>query len=322
MAAGDIYKASEAQTNASQREALAALARGGTAEKDAYLASQKAQQDDQARIMQEILARATAIGAPAGAAAEQQAGAQPGFDRRALALAAAQGSGATALDQISKANSNYFDQVNAAVPIVKARSDEINAANALKAQQEEADRQLRLQLADMQLAEAQARLGNTVQSGRNAAAKASGGGDLSDSELRTRLTGAARATAEASPLKNLSVFGVRLPQLSESARARNIGVESGIDPARVFGLINPPKAAKAPTTKVTPAEQTRRIDVINRVRQHASDKTAGLVVNIVADASNFQKALALLAEEDDKDLKKAGISRQATERWLRDYYGV
>lgn len=322
MAAGDIYKASEAQTTASQREALAALARGGTAERDAYLASQQAQQGDQQRIMAEILSRATAIGAPAGAAGEMQAAAQPGFDRRAMALAGAQGSAATALDQITKANSNYFDQVNAAVPLVKARSDEINEANRIKAEQAEADRQLRYQLAQMQLARSGLDFDTAAAKAAADRASAASGGDLSDSELRTRLVGAARAEKASTPPRVASVFGakVALPKGSDESVARRIGTNAGVPASRVFGLLPDPKVS-APK-QVTPKQATHRQGVLDRVVKHASDKTAGLIINITADAGSYADALNLLREETDADLKKAGISRSATERWLRDYYSV
>lgn len=336
MAAGDIYKASEAQTTASQREALAALARGGTAERDAYLAGVKAQQEDRGRVLQDIMARATDLNAGA-AGAELAAAAQPGMDRRSQALLAAQQSSANALAPITEANRVYFDQVNAAVPLVKARSDEINEANRLKAIAEEQDRQMRLAIQQMQLEGQYASLANTQQAGANARARAAGGGggagSLSDSELRTRLTGAAqvaksdleqrRQSTALQPGMQARAGDVRMTdQLNDDPAnaplhelARRIGVAAGIDPMRVYGVVSAPEQKPIKTTQAA-----HRLNVVDRVERYASDNTALAFTEIVAASSSYAKALQTLAGIDKDQLRADKVSTDVLKRWLSDYY--
>ena len=320
-----IYGASEENTNASKREALAALARGGTAERDAFLASQEAARGDQSRVLQQIMDRATKLGA-GGAGAEMAAAAQPGFDRRSQALLGAQGSAEAALGQITASNSNYFDQVNAAVPIVKARTDEIVAAAKAKAEQERLDRELELQIKQMALMAAEAK----------ARGDSGGGGvdELSDSELKNRLMGAAAVQRKTQPMQPpKKIMGLKLPQLSQEASARRIGVEAGLDPSRVFGLV----PNKTPAKKPAPAKSsqtTHRTNVTQRVQKHASKNTYETFLNLVAGepatatdpaippVRSMAEALREVKKFPDAELKRLGVSRDALTRWLTDYFSV
>lgn len=343
MAAGDIYKASEANTTASQREALAALARGGTAELQAFQAAQQQQRADQGDVMRQILDRASSLNAGA-AGQEMAAKASPALDLRAQALASMHSSNEAAMGQIGAANKDYFDQVNAAVPLVKARSDEINAAAAAKAQQEEADRQMRLAIQQMQLEGQYASLENTQAAGRNAAAKASAPKELSDAQLKTRLLGAANvakddlaARRQATALNGAKPMAgdVRMTdQLNNDPAnaslvdlARRIGVDAGIDPMRVYGIIAAP-AGKA----VKPTQVAHRTDVVSRVQQHASPNTYDTFIDIIvgrrdADgktiatpATSYAAAMSQVKSLTDAQLKAVGVSRTALSNWLADYF--
>ena len=331
MAAGDIYKASEEQTSASQREALAALARGGTAELQAFQAAQQQQSADKGDVLRQILDRATSLGAGA-AGQELAAKVSPSLDLRSQALASMHSSNESAMGQIGAANSNYFDQVNAAVPLVKARSDEINEANRIKAEQEAAQRDLERQLAEMRLMGEYASLENTQAAGRNAAAKASGGGgDLSDSELKTRLLGAASAKKAATP--NLEVFGVKLPQLSQTAQARKIGVEAGLDPARVFGVtlpkaVTPPRPSQQLADQRAQAEMAAvqaRLNLIETAKRAASKGTFFELEKAIDRGEaeqSMQAAIDYVNGLDAGYLKRNSISRPALLDWVKRYGAI
>lgn len=160
--------------------------------------------------------------------------------------------------------------------------------------------------------------------------------DLSDSELRTRLLGAARANEAASPLKDLSVFGVKLPQLSETTRARNVGVDAGIDPARVYGVLAPPEGRQPKQVRPTQvlADQkaqaeldarAARLKLLDTARRAASTGTYAELekaIDVGEEQQDLQAAVDYVDSLDDGYLKRNRISRSALLDWVTRYGGL
>lgn len=193
-------------------------------------------------------------------------------------LAAGQARFGDDLARRQMATEDYLTKLGAALPMVQKRMDEEREQNRqtletdLALRQSDADAQLALQKQDYEAKQQQAALDrewemekraweredqNFKLQERAAKAAAGGGGDeLSDSELRTRLMGAGRLAAEEtkgsgflgraqSAIKNVATPGQQTKSPEEWAR--EIGLASNIDPARVYGLITDPvKAVKAP----------------------------------------------------------------------------
>lgn len=332
----DIYEASKAQTTASQREALAALARGGTAERDAYLAAQRAQKGDQEQVYRQIMERATAIGAPAGAVTEMQAAAQPGFDRRAAALLGAKSSGETALGQISAAHSNYFDQVNAAVPLVKARSDEIREANRIKAEQEEADRKMRILLQQMQLERANLDYETAAQRAASAS-----GDDMTPGKIISRLGGRTvagnvlrqAATEQAADFsERRGANGPGSAPRSVGAIADEIGGRVGLPAgygSTLLGITAPKE--QRPSQMLTDANaqaelaaREARLRLLDTAKRAASKMTYFEFEKAVdvGEEGGMQAALDYVNGLKSDYLKRNGVSRTALLDWVRRYGSI
>lgn len=165
-----------------------------------------------------------------------------------------------------------------------------------------------------------------------------GGSSLSDSELRTRLIGAGQAALAAgdypttavkpSGPQSLTVLGktvtgpsvpvtTKLPVPTAEALARQIGVQSGLDPSVVYGLVQDPKAKPPPTGVVS---TDHRNNTISRVGTSASPGTYAAFLKTVANANDLDAALALVNARTDAELKAAGVGKTSLINWLRDYY--
>lgn len=325
------FNEAQKQSDEAKAAALAALARGGSG----ALAEHQAAQQQIAVLKQQAaegaLRRAAQIGA--GAAGAELAGAAGGagqvYDRYSQDAGRAGQIRQQAMADLAGANSQYFEQLNAARPIVEGRAkaawDAKEAARILAEQREmqaELDRQ---QAREWREQDRQWKLEDRAASQAERAAKASSAGrvdSLSDSELKVRLQGAAavqRATQPVQPPKKLA--GLRLPQLSQSATARRIGVEAGLDPARVFGLV-PPKAPAAKKPAATPKQGAHRADVTARVQKHASKPTALAFNDILSLTKSLPEALSTLDQTSDKELREdyGNLDREALKRWITDYY--
>lgn len=145
-------------TNVQKQAILTALAQGGS-----DLAKSVAQGQGQVDTMQGAAMQQALNGGSAAAGnpqfQQEQAGRITGQADYYRNLMGAQGaSQQRGLDAGAAANSNYMDQVNAAVPIAHEQTQrELNSLQSA-ADQSAADRALRLQLGQMQLQESQARL--------------------------------------------------------------------------------------------------------------------------------------------------------------------
>jgi hypothetical protein len=302
MAEGDIFGAVPANTESTKRAALAALARGGTQAKDAYLAGLKAQQDDKGAILRDILDRATALNAPE-AAASMQATAAPALDRRAAALTSARGSSADLFAALDAAHRNYFDEVNAATPIVQARAQQALAdAAAKKAETDGGIAAILKELGGVGMAKGYA---ETYQGDPRFVPQ-------------TQVVGAdknfAPVAAKPGTFNFNGVLKPRTPTAQESAD--DFGNAVGLPPGAGRALLGAPRPAAKPT------QAAHRADVLGRVAQHASPGTADAVQRTLAISKSLADALTNIADTSDADLKKNGVSRAALTQWVRDYYAV
>lgn len=330
-----IYGAAKENTAASKREALAALARGGTTERDAYLAAQESQTTDKARVLSEIMDRATRLGAGA-AGAEMQAAAQPGFDRRSQALLGARSSAEGALGQITAANSNYFDQVDAAVPIIKARTDEINEANRIKAEQEAADRELDFQIKQLALMTAQ-------ENARGAAARASGasGKEMTPGKIIGALGGQTlagnvirqAATEQAGDFsERRGANGPGSAPRSLGAIADEVGGRVGLPAGYGSSLVGitgpkPQRPSQVLTDANAQAElaaREARLRLLDTAKRAASKGTYFEFEKAVdvGEADGMQAAIDYVNGLKSDYLKRNGISRTALLDWVRRYGSI
>ena len=279
-----IFDAAEAQNTATQREALAALATGGSKARDAYLAAQQAQKADKAAVMRDIMDRSTQIAAPE-AGVLHQAQAAPRMDLRATALAGSATSNQNLLGTLAAANKNYFDQVAAAIPIVKQRALIERDERAAKAQQE------------MTPGKIISALGGQTVAGK--ALEEAVGRQRGDFHERAR---------------DVLTFG--LARRKDSTIANEIAEEAGLPTGYGAALLPKKPAAKKPS------QGAYRTDVTRRVQQHASPPTAKAFNDIVAVSKNLPDALATLDASSDEELEEdyGTLDRAALARWIADYY--
>lgn len=151
------FDPTSAQAGIDQQKAalLAALAQGGSAMAQQQAQTQQAMQASTASAAQ--MASQRAAGAP-GLGAEQSAAAGGQGAYYAQIAAAQAGAGNTAMGGLQAANSQYMDQASAAVPAIHAQTGRELQSMQHAASQAQADRDLRTQIAQMQLQETQARI--------------------------------------------------------------------------------------------------------------------------------------------------------------------
>lgn len=303
--AGDLFDAAAAQNTASQREALAALATGGSKARDAYLAAQQAQTADKASVMRDILDRSTQIGAPE-AGALHQAQAAPRMDLRATALAGSSTSNQALLGSLAAANKNYFDQVAAAMPIVRERSLMERDARAAKEAEEQAGIAAILkQLGGVGMAQGFA---ETYQGTQRF-------------EPQVEVPGAKPGT--------FNFNGVLKPrEATRDESAEEFGEQVGLPPGAGRALIGPAKAEPKPT------QTAHRADVTKRVAQHASANTYDTFLDVITGrpktettpavpaATSYAAAMKRVNGLTDEQLKAVGVSKDVLVRWLTDYFAV
>lgn len=208
-----------------RRRALRALATGGTQAKNAQDEFERQIRADRQRAAQAAMADAVRIDAPQ-AGAELQPRIDAPFDRYAAAAGSANQSRLATLRQMEAANRTYMSQVNAARPVVEGLARAKAAERAAKASKEK---------------------------------------ELSDSELRTRLMGAAGAMREdlagrkaalqtgsnatAGTVRMTDMLNADPANAPQETLARRLGTGAGLDPARVHGLVpdaEPPKVTPPP----------------------------------------------------------------------------
>lgn len=306
MAEGDIFKAVPPNTAASKREALAALARGGTSARDAYMQSIEAQKADQSGVMRDILDRATAINAPE--AGEQLAAeAAPGMDRRGQALLGARSSTASTLDAIAAANRAYMDQVSAATPIVEARARQALAERRAREAEELTPGKLISQLGGLEVL-------RSIAEARNAGDTRYEYGAAQDNRFDEK-TG--KMTNKPAAPGTFNFRGDLVPRnatMGETATdvAEEVGLGKQYGPA-----LTPPTTAPKKLT-----QGAHRADVVRRVQEHASPATAEEFELTIGAAKNLGEALTLVSALDDEELKSRGVSRDVLRRWVTDYFGA
>jgi len=363
----DSFDAAGTKIDEQKRALLAAMAQAGSAGKAAY-------EQAQARIAaqrQASLAAALDGANERGLSPELQEQlssriAAP-LDRQAADLSASQASYAGHQATIQAASESYLGEAQAAIPSLRARSERQVAALRAQAEQEEADRQLKRQLAefgflrgqtdfenDKVLAELglkkaelgfeqdlakgdidlqRAMLGLQGDELSLAAARAraagggsGGGGELSDSELRNRLLGAARAQKAAVNTRRPGEHPLSGSYLtrrvkgggykSDEELARQLGLSAGVDPSRVYGVVSDPKA-KAPAKAASP--DAHRKAVYARAEANASAGTV-FELNSAVQRGSRATALAYVKGLDAGYLKRNGVSRDSLTRWVNDFY--
>lgn len=325
----DAFDAAKNETDQARKGLLQAIAQGGTAARQAYEAQQAQLQAQRASAVEQLARDSGVIGAPEAQLAELRRRVGQTYDTQIGALGNAAASRSADMAQRQAAGESYLSQVDAAIPVLRAQGDRQRAQLQAEAEEKARDRELRTMLSEMQLARAGLDFDTAAErasaSRATAAAKAAGtarGDDLSDSELRTRLLGAAQLRTEAAPVqpKNLSVFGVKLPQLGQTSIARNAGIDAGITPSRVAGVLQPKStAARKPT------QAAHRADVVSRVQRHASPSTSKAFIDIVGLTKTLPEAISALDSSTDKELREdygSGISRDVLKRWMTDYFGA
>lgn len=163
---------------------------------------------------------------------------------------------------------------------------------------------------------------------------------LSDAELAKRLMGEAEvraATAPHQPVK--SILGFKVPQLSQTSRARSIGVEAGLDPARVYGVLPEEKPA-APKAKPGASSilsnmkaqeeldaRAARLNLIETAKRAAGKATFFELERAIdvgeaafsAGDDGMAAADAYVDTLSDDYLKRNGISKAKLRDWIRRY---
>lgn len=301
-------------SDAAKAAALSALARGGSgalAEYQAAQAQMASQQKDTARA---ALERAAAINAGGAGQSLVDGGhlagrpeAVPGmsanavYDRYAQDSARAGSARQQALADLAGANASYFEQVNAARPAVEAHALAALAARREKEAREDTFSDVLKQLGGVEMA-------------RNLAATYPG--SVRHDPQTQVMTGDKNFGAVPAKPGTFNFNGTlrpRNPTAEESAEefAEEVGLPAGYGRA----LLGDNKAA-------TPKPAQHRVDVTNRVQQHASKPTAKAFNDFISLSKNLPDALATLDATTDKELLEdyGRLDRAALKRWISDYY--
>lgn len=352
-----------ADADKAKAAALAALARGGSAALDAYKAAQEQQAALKKQAATSALQRAAAIGATAAgeelaagghlAGTAEAAGGRSAnqiFDVYAQDQARAGAARSQALADMAGQNTQYFNQLNAARPIVEGRAkaawDAKEAARILaeqRAMQAELDRQAareaREQAQAWRIEDRQMRLQDRASTRAEKAAKemtpgsiinALGGQKVAGTVLR-KAVGAQRKNVH-ERARDIGTFGLARRKDSTIANeiARSIGLPHGYGQA-LTGLTAPKPA--------TPRQAAHRTDVTTRVQKYASRNTFdsfldvvngrpeseaedGTVIPKIPPATSLAAAVARVQQVPDSAWRATGVSRDALVRWLTDYFRV
>ncbi len=281
----DAFDAATTKIDQSRLALLTAIRQAGTAGKAAYEAGQADLAAQRQSAVAAALAAAGGRGAPEALSGQlSQTVAQP-YDRARASLTAGLASRQGDLAARQANSESYLGEVAAAVPITRAA-------------------------AERQLAELRARAGGAAGAsalGRDRLAldrekfeyekgKGQGGADLSDSELNNRLLGVAEIQKEQAAAKPAALskagFGVKSlnswlnDRPNEAVRrsavetlARNAGVAAGIDPARVYGVVPPAKAAVPAGPQAALAKKIGVAD-LGTIRRSAAYQAGVEAVNV------------------------------------------
>lgn len=307
MAEG-LFDQAQKVTNDASRQALAALARGGSGALAEYKAGQEQLSVQKQATATMALERAAAIGAPAAGELLAKEGSMTGrpegglvpaagaiYDRYAQDSERAGTARSNALADMSRANSNYFAQIQAARPIVEgnARAKAAMQAKAVK---------------DTTLKDLFTQYGG--QENFKSAVGAQANAQADDFSERRGANGPGSAPRPFLGIAQDSATRLGLPAPASGAMAVELAKERA-----TADKANAPKPMN---------QAAHRADVVARVRKSASPNTSLAFNEIAGSKSTLAAALALMDDPESFDLdqlKKDGVSRKVLERWLADYYG-
>lgn len=323
------FDEAQQQTDASKRQALAALAEGGSAGLADYKAAQQQLASQKADAAKMALARAAAINAPEAGAELAAHGSLTGrpeaayvppagaiYDRYSTDSQRAATARQQAMADINAANSSYFEQVNAARPIAEAAAAQALAAKKAKEAEFNPIVEALKSVGGIGAARALANDGLEPEAQRQA----------SDFSERRGANGPGSAPRTIDEIRDERLRG----------RTEDLGLPSWYASAlRV--------APKGPTA--SEARDAHRADVVTRAQQHASPGTVDALHRTIAASGSLAEALSNLADTPDDDyqaedknhvplvdkdgrpvmiqgLRSRGVSRSALTNWIRDYYSA
>lgn len=301
-----IFDEAQKQANAAKARALKALAEGGTAGLRAQQAADQQMVQGRQAAVQNAMQRAAVIGAPAEHVAELSSTVATPFDRRRPVLAAAGDSRNAALKAIESANSNYFDQLNAALPVVQANAESRRTAR-IKAEEESTIGDVLREAGGVDL------VGNLIRQQAALLAPQMKKSEYAPVTLDLPESGRAFQSNPKPGTFNF-VGNIKHRQATEAEAADELGEALGL-PAGYGSALAGEK--KEPALN----QAQRRANVVQRVDQYASPNTKIAFNEIVGASSNLAKALSTLESIDKETLKKDGVSVTALKRWIADYYG-
>ena len=301
----DDWAAADKTNTDAKRRALEALAKGGSDELRAFQRAQQALAADRQRTIQSAMEDAVAIRAEDAGAALQPIVEAP-FDRRATYLKDQAASTAALGNIVGQANSNYFSQVAAAKPFLAAFAE----AQRQKRMEEEGMDDILRRLGGVGVVEG---LITAQAQKRNPGDVRHEYGPAMDNRFDEKTGKMTNKPAAPGTFNFRGDLEPRNATMEETASdvAEELGLPKEFGPA----LLKEQKKAK-------PTQAAHRISVIERVQRHASPGTVDAFERTVAKAGSLAKALDLLKETPEKDLRKNGVSPAVLRRWLTDYYRV
>lgn len=256
----DAYDEVQKRQDQAKAGLLAAMAQDGSA------ATAAAQADAAAKASQRQEAIRSTLGGMAGRGAPAELQAQIGgqigsvYDRSGDYAAGSKLSFDRTMGAIGAANANYHDQVRAAAPLARAALERAVARRRAKEQDELSDSELRTRLTGAAAVEAERDAQRLVeaQAARERAAAATQARSNEERAPFAKLPAGLRQFEEGqtnvyqdrqqvlAPLKKVErASEVASTQAAENAdrpsieRSRRLGLAAGVDPARLYGLIQP-----------------------------------------------------------------------------------
>lgn len=329
---GDAFDSAGTAIDAQKAALLAAIAKAGTAGRQAYEAGQADLAAHRQSAVQAALAGAAQRGAPGELSGQLESTVSQPYDRGIASLTAGAASRQGDLAARQANSDSYLTQVQGAMPVVRAQAERQLAALRAKAEMQAAKDDLSLQRSELALAAAQIRASTAGRSGGGGAGK-----PLSDAQLTKRLLGAASiqqeaAAADYKPLSSPAVAGkgvwgnmqqrtinanaAKTTGQTKEALARSLGVAAGLDPNQVYGVL-PDKTTKTTTPKATkPADKaTAQRAVLSALRSSASPGTVKAFTGIIGGTKSLGEALNFDPSLLPKDVDPARLAD-----WLNRYY--
>jgi len=150
----DSFDAASASVEEQRRALLAAVAAGGTQGRQAYQQAQAEVGALRQNAIRAALAEAGQRGAPQAVQDQISAQVGQGYDRQLSGMAASQGSRDAEYAQRGAAGNSYMDQVQGAIPVLRAQAQQQKEELQAKAMADAEERALKLDLGKMQLMKA------------------------------------------------------------------------------------------------------------------------------------------------------------------------